>query len=387
MRRGQVTSGSSVAVLVFLIALFMVLYILMLPPADRDALLNQNEDDMSSSSSNLTTDVLLEQSPGLLKPFDSNTMRHKIDSVNLYLKEEPIISDLANSLYLSKALFSEDKRQLLFNIDNLNDLEQVNLYFLVLEGKGNLIVNLNGITIYEDKSEGLANILLPTDLLSESNILQFRVSSPGWNLFSKNHYNLRDIKIRESYEMTNTKETRKFILTEQEQGDAILTYYIFCNSMNTGARLRVFMNNEEISSEILNCVGSQKYADVNENYLENGENTLMFEIDKGDFLINNIELEIESDEGGYVNYKFSITEDEYDDLLKEDLDAVLSMEFNDDDEKKATISVNGNEFSMDTEDIDYERIITNYVKEGNNFIKITPLNEFNVDELTIKLED
>lgn len=387
MKKGQVTSGGSVAVLIFLIALFMVFYILLLSPADRDALLNQTDvENTGTSSTSQITSVLLEQNPGIVKPHSSGTIKHKIDSVNLYIKEEPLTSDLAASLSLSKSLFSENKRQLLFNIEDLNDLDQVNLYLLVLDGEGNLIINLNGITIYESRASGLVNVILPTDLLSESNVLQFMVSSPGWNIFSTNYYDLRDIKVRESYEMTNTKENRRFVLSDNEKGDAKLKYYIFCNTLETGARLRVFLNNEEISSEILNCVGAQKFIDIDTNELETGENVLMFEIDKGDFLLNNIELEIDSEEGGYLDYKFSITENQYDDILAEDLDVVLFMEFNEDDLKKATISVNGNEFSLNTEETDFERIITNFVDEGNNFIKITPDVEFNIDEMVIELK-
>lgn len=387
MRKGQITSGSSIAVFVFLIALFMVFYVLLLPPEERNVLLNQTEDIEDNGVSSEYSDILLQQNPGIVKSFESDTIKHKIDSVSLYLKEEPLTSDLASSLYLSKGLFSEDKRELIFNIDDLNNLDQVNLYFLALNGQGNLIISLNGITIYENKVSGLENIILPVDLLSDTNVLQFSVSSPGWNLFTKNYYNLRDVKIRESYEMTNTKEMRRFVLTDQEEGDALLRYYIFCNTVERGARLRIFLNGEEISSEILTCVGAEKNIDIDENELESGENILMFEIDKGDFLINNIELEVEAKGGGYITYKFSVTEDQYEEMLDEDLDAVLYMDFNDDEDKKATISVNGNEFSLDTDDIDYERFVTNYIKEGNNFIKIIPINEFNIDELRIELKD
>ena len=387
MRRGQVTSGSSIAVFVFLIALFIVFYVLLLSPEERQTLLNQTVEDRASGVSGVDVDILLKQNPGILKPFESDVVKHKIDSVSLYLKEEPVTSDLATSLYLSKSLFSQDKRELIFNIDDLDNLDQVNLYFLAVDGKGNLIVSLNGIIIYESKANGLVRVVLPVDLLREANILQFSVSSLGWNFFGKNYYNLRDIKIRESYEMTNTREIRKFVLTEQEKGDANLKFYIFCNTMERGARLRVFLNDEEISSQILNCVGAEKNIDIDEDELETGENILMFEIDKGDFLINNIELEVEAEEGGYINYKFSITEDKYDEILDKDLEVVLYMDFNDDESKKATLSVNGNEFSLDTDDIDYERFITSYIKQGNNFIKIIPINEFNIDELRIEIEE
>ena len=104
------------------------------------------------------------------------------------------------------------------------------------------------------------------------------------------------------------------------------------------------------------------------------------------YIFSDIELKVETEFEGSIKYKFSITEDEFDDILSEDKEAILLMEFNDVNDKKATVSVNGKEFSLDTEDIDYERDISRLVKEGNNFIKITPLNEFNMDLLKITLE-
>ena len=66
---------------------------------------------------------------------------------------------------------------------------------------------------------------------------------------------------------------------------------------------------------------------------------------------------------------------------------MLRMEFSSSDDKTALINVNGNEFTMDTDENDYERPITSLVKEGNNFIKITPQNEFTVEFLEIKIEE
>ena len=99
-----------------------------------------------------------------------------------------------------------------------------------------------------------------------------------------------------------------------------------------------------------------------------------------------MKLKIKTGFKGSVNYKFALTEEEYDKILSEDNEAMLFFEFNNDERKKATISVNGKEFSLDTNDIDYERDISRLVKDGNNFIKITPLEEFNIDLLRITLE-
>src|SRR3989344_3937343 len=139
MKKAQVTSGSSVAIFIFLFALFMVLYVLLLPPEEREALLNETSVEEGQEIIS-RTDLLLKTNPGNLKLVSSDKVLHEINSINLYLKNEPVSSDLVNSLYISKGLFSEDNRQLIFNIEDLENLDKVNLYFLVVEGNGNLII-------------------------------------------------------------------------------------------------------------------------------------------------------------------------------------------------------------------------------------------------------
>ena len=387
MKRGQVPqAGSNVAIFVFLLALFLAIYVLMLPPEDREELLNQDITDDNNEVEEISKRIIEKWEPGLLRPTSEEEITHKIDSVNLYSKEEPKVTDLASSLYLEKSLASQTKRNLIFNVNDLENLDKLNLILVASENKGNLIINLNGITIYDSKTIGLTNVILPKDLLQKTNNLELSVSSPGLNIFGKNSYRLSDIIIRENYELTNTRESREFTLSDQETGDAELDFFLYCNNQEIGARLRVFINNNEIKNEIISCTTAERRIEIENEDLDTGTNTLMFQIDKGDYIFSDIKLKMDTEFKGAVNYKFSITEDEFDDILSEDKEAILLMEFNDDGDKEATISVNGREFSLNTEDIDYERDISRLVKEGNNFIKITPLNEFNMDLLKITLE-
>src|SRR3989344_1201179 len=222
MKKSQTQAGS-IAVLIVLIALFMALYLLFLPQKERLELLGENQTNETGTQrtqgqGTLTQGLLLSQSPGSLKPFEKDTNTHDIDAVNLYVRAEPITIDLANSLTISKSLFSENKRELRFNIDDLNNLDQVTLFFLVNNAKGNLIISLNDVEIYNNKAQGLKSVTLPVDLIQKTNKLTFTVSSPGFNIFAKNSYTLSEIKVRESFEITNTKEQRTFTLTASESG-------------------------------------------------------------------------------------------------------------------------------------------------------------------------
>lgn len=383
------TQASSIAVLVVLIALFMALYLLFLPAKDRIELLGEDKPVVNNqeNTTGISEDVLLSQSPGLLKPFEKDTEKHEVDAVNLFLKEEPETTELSNSLSFSKSFFRDDTAELKFNIDDLDNLQKVNLFFLVNEGKGNLIISLNGIQVFNEKVNGLQNILLPKDLLQDKNQLIFKVSSPGINIFGRNRYALTNIKVRSNYELTNTKEERTVVLSSNELDEnAKLNFFLFCNKATT-TRFRTFFNSKEIANEILVCQSSIKNIEVDKNLLKEGRNSLLFEIDKGDYLINDIKLETKVQEGGAKTYKFAVSEKQYDFIL-DDNEVNLKLKFsNIGDLNKMLINVNGKEFSIETEENEFERPITSLIEKGNNFIKITPETEFDLEFLEITIEE
>ena len=117
MKKGQ--SAGNIGVLVFLIAAFLALFILLLPSEDRQELLRTN--NSISSNDDFNTVVLLSQSPGLLNTLTADESLHKIDSINLFLRDEPIVSDLASKLTVREGVFSSDVRKLTFKIDDTDE--------------------------------------------------------------------------------------------------------------------------------------------------------------------------------------------------------------------------------------------------------------------------
>ncbi len=384
MKKSQ--SAGSIAVLIVLIALFMVLYLIFIPPEDRARLLQYNttsDSDGNGDGNVKSSNVLLSQVPGLVKPFDKDESKHEIDAVQLYFKNEPIVEDLATSINVNRNLFNSETKELRFNLQDLNNLNKATLFFFVNEAKGELIIELNNVEIFNSKTRSLENIILPKGLLKETNILTFESSKPS--LLGKNLYSLSDIKIRENFELTNTKEERRVVLSSSEVGKGELNFFIFCNQAPIGSRLRVFINQKESFNDVVSCVSTEKNIEISEDDLKEGENKILFEIDKGDFLLNGIELKVNLEEGGYRTYKFALTEKQVDDILASAKEIKLTMNFKDDKEKRATININGNELSLDTKELDYNVFITSYIKEGNNFIRMSPSNEFTVDLLEIKV--
>src|SRR3989344_4631882 len=185
-KRGDVNAGN-VAVVVFLIALFLAIYILLLPAEEREKLLSEENTTLKDGRlAEADRVVLLEQVPGVLKPLETEKAVHKIDPVHLFLKDEPEIHDLATSIRVKKGAFSEEVRKLSFQVESLEDLNRATLFFSVVEGSGSLIILLNGGEIFDEQASGLQSIVLPKDMLQEPNSLESRVSSPGRNIFGGN---------------------------------------------------------------------------------------------------------------------------------------------------------------------------------------------------------
>ena len=88
----------------------------------------------------------------------------------------------------------------------------------------------------------------------------------------------------------------------------------------------------------------------------------------------------------YLDY-FNIDEDLYDKVLAKDAHIILVMEFVDDRKvKEAEINVNGVKDTIDQRDPDYEKDLSKIIREGNNYIEITPKTELDITKLEIRIE-
>ena len=389
LSRKAEANASNVAVVIFLIAIFLAIYVLLLPVEDRAQLLGENLTSSTTDDNGRvirgSSVVILSQSPGLLEPLEGDTVVHRVDPVNLFLRDEPKIDDLAASIQIRNGVFGDEVRRLSFNSEDLDSLDRANLFFAVREGGGNLIISLNGVEIFDETVEGLQTVSLPLNLLQIKNTLEFEASGPGWNIFGSNSYDLRDLKVRQSFEVTNTQEIRTFVKGSGEQGKGILSYTLFCNSAGQRSRLTIDLNEHELVNEIIACRSAMRSVEISSDDFIEGRNELIFQIDEGDYLLNDIKIEVDAIEGGAVDYTFSITEDEFTSLENGDLDVVMDLQFSDQDKHRLLATVNGDEFTVDVEDDTHSVDISRFVREGRNKIIITPQNEFTLDLLELRL--
>ena len=369
-------------------AFLMVLYFLTMPAQERAELLGQDYTQDNSNSGNtfvFEEDNLLFEYPGLLS-LDSGEVDHNLNSMNLFVKNEPRISDLVSNVQVSRSWFSDKSRTLTFRINDLINLDESILIFSVEEGNvGDLKIHLNDNLIYGGFIPGLEMIDLPIEYLKEVNKLEF---STSFSFLRKTHYSLKNIKLKKQFEISNSRSIQSFVVIEDEKtklDSSLLKYHIYCNSLETeNTPFSIYLNNQRLSSEFISCSEKDMSLELNKNFVRVGSNDLMFMISEGDFLIDQVKVINSLSGEGYKSYTFSISESQAQEILENSkavsLDMGLFGNF-----KQAQIYINGYALQLDTIKDSYVEDISGLVKLGRNTIQIVPQVEFRVGTLEINL--
>jgi len=399
MVRGKrgVGGAKDVAILVAVIGLLMIVYVLLLPPSEREDLLNitDGDSDINGDTNGDKGDyykTLLLERPGTVYPFEEDEAKHDINQVNIFVRTEPEMINLPDYLTISISSFSRQDQNLFFSVENLKNLKKVVLNFNVKNSIGILKIELNGNKIFEGGiNTGTRLVNLPTHYLRSNNELKFSLSSPGILFWKENIYVLEDIRVKQEFERINPREVRTFIVNGDEY-DALekskLNYNIYCNSLKTDNTLfKIYLNDEVLSSEAIACTAGSKTIEIDEDIIEEGNNELTFVIEDGDFLINNIEVMNELSEKTYKTYYFSIDSDDYEDVIGEEKDVILKMSFSGENKRKAKIVLNDYDLHIDTMDDTYSKDISDLVDRDENIITIIPDEEFEIDSLRVAIQD
>lgn len=393
-RKGQ-DNATSVMTFIILVALFMVLYVLLLPPEDRAALLNSTgtNNDGGGVGGSAAAKTLLLESPGEVFASEDNKIKHEVDSVNLFVRNIPIVNTLSSSISVSRSAFGRSDQTLVFDLEQLANVKRASLSFFVEDQQGTLIVELNGNTVYKNRiSESQAVIItLPNSFLRERNDLKIYTDSPGILFFRTNHYTLKDIKVKEEFESINSKESRTFSISPLEK-EAIessrLEFFLFCNSLNLDyTTFKVDLNSKNLFSEIVSCSGGQRGVDVDPSLLIEGKNELLFVIEAGDFSVSGVELLNRLRTALFRSYTFDLTKNEFEKVRSEDARVLLSLIMTEKGKsKKATIWIGDQKVSIDTTSDTFFRDISDFVVRGENLVKIVPTNEFTIVTLKVAYE-
>lgn len=374
--------SSSVGGLVFLIAVFIIIYVLVMPPCDKCRLLN-NGDCTEVCDGNGAQGLLLSDNLGDVGL--SNQITHELESVNLYIRVEPEEENLAGSLFVNRGWFGNVDQDLSFELEDLDNLEEVYFTTRIAEGKGKLFIELNGRLVDQvEEKRGQVVVPLPSSYLKEDNNLKLYSSSPGLAFWAKNQYDLEDLKIRKEFERVHYEESRDFSISKSEKEalvDSRLKFSVFCSSAGSLSVLKVYLNNNLLSSESIECKSFDKEIILDNSDLIVGENRVTFVIDDGTYLLTPIEITNNLEEEIYPSYSFNLDEDTY---FSADY-YYLSLQMGE-GRKEAKILLNNHNIELDSTENYFQKDITNLIKEGNNFLEIVPEEDFQVKTIKIWYE-
>ncbi len=394
-KKAQGTNAASATGFIALMVGLIILYIIFLPPDERAELLGENEtiedEDEGGVSAEDEENILMLEYPGRIDYLKEKEYEHDISAFKLYKTINAQELDTINPFIIRHGLFDEVKKEIPFKILDLKNTENILLSFTAKKHTGILTIKLNDINIFESEitTSNPKPIKLKKNYFEEDNILEFSVSGTGIKFWSTNVYSLDDIRIVGDVADISRQESKNiFFVSENEKLNlerAKLRFWPDCEQDDAG-KLDVLINYREVFSGVPDCKTINMYL-FSATFLHKGDNNIVFKTDKGSYRIEQIKITTDLKELTYPTYYFPINESTYDKIKGDEYDTKLTLEFVDDKkDKEMNLNINNRMISIDTEEAKYYKNIDNYVKEGNNFIKIEPLSMLDIVELKIELE-
>ena len=381
-KRGQVPPQTFTSTLIAIIGAAIVVYILMLPPADRAAFLGQNETSLNNGNYKDNITILLEEEPGTLEFLENDEIEIDFPSFNLYTRTDAIVIAPFDSVYIKKSLFNKETVNLTFKVDDLKFTDNILLSFFARKFDGRLTIKLNDNILFnrELQTSSPTPIQIPKELLKKDlNVLVFEISGPGLEFWKSNEALLEDLKITADLTDVSGQENKQiFILTEKEKRlleTATLTIVPDCVQTEV-APLEIYLNKKLIFSSVPDCGIKMPIPQITTDKLKDGENIITFRSDKGNYLIYGVKMVLDLEEPIYPTYYFKLEPNQYKNADKGIADMNLTLVFpNKIDYKKGIILVNEDIIEIETKDNVYTRDISSSVREGNNAVEIRPKSE------------
>ncbi|MDP7180314.1 MAG: hypothetical protein QF824_03525 [Candidatus Woesearchaeota archaeon] len=391
-KKGQ--GGVNAALLVAIIAGVIILYVLFLPVGEKEELFGESTSTGGGNEGGGADDViLLSEGPEQISPFEK---LEDIDIPNIYLIEAINANEIerVNAFSVRNGLFDDVKKVVQFDIDDLDNTDNVLLSFSAAKRKGNLIIKLNDEVIY-NFAPSKVNIVveLRKEKLEGINSLEFSVSSVGAAFWATNEYGLDDVRIIGDITDRSRQESRNiFEITSGEFENlekTSLRFIPYCSNIANVGILDVFVNNRNVYSAAPVCDDPVKIPILGATDI--GENNVVFKTSMGSYSIEQITVELESKDARSLSFFFELDDEQYADVQDGDKSVNLTIAFVDDDElKKADIKVNGKSFprQLDQDEPYYNKQLrSSQLEEGNNYIEIVPKKLLKIVDLELILWD
>ncbi|MBI2580381.1 hypothetical protein HYV85_01085 [Candidatus Woesearchaeota archaeon] len=380
-------SGANAAILIFVIAGFILMYILFLPKGEQRKLLEKETTTVTATPPGaLPGSILLSEKPGTLTRLKEREFDHSIPSFNLFTKKEDTVLKAVDSVYVEESRGVSKKKTMILTIRD--KIENAKLSFTVNDHKGNLMIRLNDNELFTGEVDSFTE---PLSLeLEEENLFEFSTEPvPWWKPFTKNFYDLRDVGVTATVEKLENKEAlQTFIVGEEEANllsEASLSYFVDCNVKDVG-KLAIYLNSNLLASKVPDCGSAEKWQ-IDPNDLNAGKNELRFVAEKGTYLLDRLLLRTKLKEPIFPVYFFTANSTVFRRIENNTINSSLSIRFVDDKERKtATLEINSQKTRLDTRAANYSKNIDSFLVEGSNFIRVVPETTLNIIELKVLLD-
>lgn len=386
-RSGQ--GGINAAILVAIIAGLIILYIVFLPTAEREKIINEGAEKPAAGEEN--PNVLLKVFPGALST--SKDLESEKSIPNIFLVETTNAKELEriNPFIARNGWFDKKTKIIDFGLEDPDNIDNVVLSFTTKKRSGILTIKLNEEIVFENElaSDIIEPVKLSKNKLGKANKLEFSVSSVGARFWTTNEYSLENAKIIGDITDTSKQESANlFTVSGSEYSSmdrATLKFIPYCGNVNELGTLDIFVNNKKLFSTVPVCDNAYKQS-IPKSVLNEGENNIVFKTSKGSYSVEQIKIALEFKEPTVKTYYFEIASGTFKKIRSGDKSVDLTLKFVEDKaQKRLKLDVNGHFETLETDKLSFIRRINNKVSEGNNYVRIEPLEDMEVAELKVEL--
>lgn len=394
-KKGQAAAGA--AVLLVIIAAFIVTYIILIPPADRQELLGSSSSSSGGSvGGKVGTTGLVSQTnlmtvaPGRVDYLAQKDLEHTLPDITLTSRSNSKILAEKASVLATKGIFSEKKSSFSVTFSDLGNTENVLLTYTPKVAEGMMTVFLNGQEIYSGK----VNIKSPKPLflaksaLEEQNVIEFAVSSPGLAFWRTNELVLEDVRIIGDVQDVDAQVSKSlFSVSDVEKKGmekAILKFLLDC--VELAGKLKVLLNGNEVYSGVPDCSSPQLTFELSPSLFYEGQNTLLFSIEKGSVILSHPKIQTKLKEVVYPTFYFQVSLEQFQAVKNLKKKVYLTADFVEVvDAKNGEFVLNGKVVAFNTKEGKLAIDVTNEIVQGNNAVMIKPKKTLEIRELKADL--
>lgn len=417
-RRGQ--SASSAAIFIAVLAGLLVLYILFLPPADRDALLFGGSDGFGGSGSGgyyggsgsgqfvqYGSTLIMTETPGTLRLLSTPIQEHHVPSATIFTRVNTQEIQSIDSAIVKNGVFAKKNLEINFVVDKRTGRNYLLNFNVDQAGHAPIRVRLNDNLIYERpiRERTPAPIPLPFDYIVDGdNEITIETMDVGLAFWRPNTYILHNVLVSgDLIDTSGSVSEQTFSIQEEELAAferAHLEFVPDCDPREAG-RLTVHLNTRTYSegngtafevpyilyTGFVDC-GIKFTTDIPRDVLRVGENRMLFASDSGQYIVDRIKVVVEMTESDYPIYYFNIPRDMFDTIDLGTRFLRLTMTFTDyRNVKSGEIVINGFVQAFSTQEYVYQAVVDpGILTPGPNTIQVIPhIDRLDIAEIKLEL--